>query len=85
MTGKPGQLKSESVPTQTPNAATVVVGSTFSDVVTNASTDVLLEFYAPWCGHCKKLEPIYDELAAKFVGKPIVIAKINAEVFLIFF
>jgi len=41
--------------------------------------DVLVEFYAPWCGHCKALEPKYDELAKKLAyNKNIVIAKIDA-------
>jgi len=41
--------------------------------------DVLVEFYAPWCGHCKSLEPKYDELAKKLAyNKNIVIAKIDA-------
>jgi len=41
------------------------VGSTFQKEVFTADEDVLLEVYAPWCGHCKKLEPEYTKLAKK--------------------
>ena len=43
----------------------VAVGKNFDDVVTNSDRDALIEFYAPWCGHCKKLAPVYDELGDK--------------------
>jgi protein disulfide-isomerase A1 len=40
---------------------------------------VLIEFYAPWCGHCKKLAPILDEAAATLQSEEdVVIAKMDA-------
>ena len=43
----------------------VVVGKNFDEVVNDDSKDVLIEFYAPWCGHCKTLAPKYEELGKK--------------------
>ena len=39
-----------------------------------------VEFYAPWCGHCKHLIPVYEKLAAAYQNeKEVVIAKIDAD------
>lgn len=43
----------------------VVVAENFDSIVNDESKDVLIEFYAPWCGHCKNLEPKYKELGEK--------------------
>lgn len=58
-------LKSEAIPDNSAEDVKVVVANNFDEIVRNAETDVLIEFYAPWCGHCKKLAPIYEEVAAK--------------------
>uniref|UniRef100_A0A8C9S0Z5 Protein disulfide-isomerase n=1 Tax=Scleropages formosus TaxID=113540 RepID=A0A8C9S0Z5_SCLFO len=72
-------LKSEPIPENNDGPVKVVVAESFEEIVNDASKDVLIEFYAPWCGHCKSLEPKYKELAEKLVNDPnIVIAKMDA-------
>jgi protein disulfide-isomerase A6 len=52
----------------------------FDKIVKDSSKDVLVEFYAPWCGHCKHLAPIYEKLANAYANEPnVVIAKIDAD------
>jgi len=56
----------------------VVTGNTFDKYVMDETKEVFIEFYAPWCGHCKAIEPHMLDLAAKFKNeKNIVIAKMD--------
>lgn len=72
-------LKSEPVPESNDGPVKVVVASTFDSIVNDPTKDVLIEFYAPWCGHCKSLAPKYEELAQKLAKEDsIVIAKMDA-------
>lgn len=72
-------LKSEPIPENNDGPVKVVVAENFDSIVNDDSKDALIEFYAPWCGHCKSLEPKYNELGEKLAGDPnIVIAKMDA-------
>ena len=50
------------------------------DQIVDGSSPVLIDFYAPWCGFCKKLDPEWDDLAkrVKEGGDKVIIAKIDA-------
>ena len=73
-------LKSAEEPKENNGDVLVVVGKTYEREVINNRKDVMLLFYAPWCGHCKALHPKYEEVAKKLKEKnpKLVMAKIDA-------
>jgi len=72
-------IKSEEIPADNSGPVKIVVAKNFAEIVNDPNKDVLVEFYAPWCGHCKALVPIYEELGNDLKQvETIVIAKIDA-------
>jgi len=74
-------VKSQDVPEKQEDGVYNVVAKTFDEVVLDKSKDVLLLFYAPWCGHCKKLAPTYIEIAEEInntEGSKVLVARMDA-------
>jgi len=56
----------------------VVTDGNFEETVLKSSVPVLLDFWAPWCGPCRMMAPVLDEVAAQYQGK-LVVAKMNVD------
>jgi thioredoxin 2 len=65
-------------PSPFPDHPIEVSDRTFQKEVLDFPGPVLLEFFAPWCGHCQRLSPVLDQVASAYAGR-VKIAKLNID------
>ncbi|KAH7887702.1 thioredoxin-like protein [Phlebopus sp. FC_14] len=75
------KLKSQPIPETQDDSVFTLVGEQFEEIVFDDSKDVFVEFYATWCGHCKRLKPTWDLLGDHFssLRDQVIIAKMEAQ------
>jgi thioredoxin 1 len=60
------------------SAAAQVTDSTFQQEVLDSNVPVLVDFWAPWCGPCRMVAPVVDEIAEQYAGQ-VKVVKVNTD------
>ena len=60
------------------NEVKTLTDATFDDEVAQATTPMIVDFWAPWCGPCRMVGPIIDEIAQEH-GDKVAIGKLNVD------
>lgn len=74
-----GKAKTRAFVAKAPSDVTVLTPSNFRNYL-DKDAGKLLEFYAPWCGHCKALAPVYEKVATTFANEDtVIVANVDAD------
>lgn len=71
-------IKSEPIPESQDKPVYKLVTDDWENVFGDEDKDVFVEFYAPWCGHCQRLAPVWDTLGEKYANTNVVIAQMDS-------
>ena len=62
------------------SAPVTLTADNFEELVFNSGKNAIVKFYAPWCGHCKKMAPAWDQLGTEFEGSNVIIGDVDATI-----
>jgi thioredoxin 1 len=76
--GTPGSAPARPAPQAQDGKPMVVTDATFEDQVLKSSLPVMVDFWAPWCGPCRMVSPIVEQLGSEYAGR-LRVAKVNTD------